>query len=696
MGNIDLMIRFITALAAVLFCFAPTTVASQTIRGQETDLAGWSLSGPAPNGLPENALWFVHQASTYAAYQLTLRDPAGVPRPVHFIVTPDRKVAPLSLAERAQIILAWERATSGPFMGNAPTTAQGDPNWVDEVEGLEIIADSLGDVILGGEIVRIATGFQEAAIQTGVIGTVGYFTGGKAVMRALPDLAKDALWDSVIAKPRKATWTLAAANIVAQRNAIRYNIDFINARREGAGLSPDRPLGPIAIERAYARGAAIYATALPSAELMMALQDDPGTFAQIKRLLRVTVDTAATIADPATLGVSDIRLLLRTDDVFAALEGTVPEVKDYVAEVERRFARLSYLSNTTLYSEARANYIYATAMPGELPDSSPAPMPDRATTQPASDNGPVPEVLHCVFEDNSSVRAQADLDADKLYVTFYVGASGSAIYSAPLSAVTVEPEARGHALVFNANSHAQDARIKLLYSLGGVNYDYVTGVVFQGRYLPCATTRHDNISTWVDAIKNGLTAEAAQPVGALGPHVLITGSNLRAGPSTDFDIRAVGRQWDQVEVLGREINHTGTEWARIRHQSGELAYVSARLLNPLANPSPKPQGRYAPQGECAASLANEEAKFLAGTVFSDQFISFGEEWCSFDQVSVLPNGYYRAKLSCEMEGGRQPGKWAVFRQLDNGHVHLRISLQDDGPAIPRAERDVMVPCPIPE
>ncbi|MCT4559137.1 MAG: SH3 domain-containing protein [Pelagimonas sp.] len=77
---------------------------------------------------------------------------------------------------------------------------------------------------------------------------------------------------------------------------------------------------------------------------------------------------------------------------------------------------------------------------------------------------------------------------------------------------------------------------------------------------------------------NGAFPPPSQPQGALGPHLLMTGANFRAGPSTEFPKRDVGIAGERVDVLKRVVNDSGTEWAQIRYRQGRKAFVSARLL----------------------------------------------------------------------------------------------------------------------
>ncbi|WP_116131280.1 SH3 domain-containing protein [Tropicimonas sp. IMCC34043] len=168
----------------------------------------------------------------------------------------------------------------------------------------------------------------------------------------------------------------------------------------------------------------------------------------------------------------------------------------------------------------------------------------------------------------------AERAAEKLPAPVAVPETASSAPAAPQSAETAAPVARNvpdavpDPLPETGTQSAVEAAV-----IEAMGLDMADSVPSLADPASFATTLAPGIAAAPQTEAGSTAAPVADPAGER-MFVTATRVNVRAGPSTDFQVVGAIDYGDPVDVLSRE----GGNWVQIRFAGGESGYVSRRFL----------------------------------------------------------------------------------------------------------------------
>lgn len=181
------------------------------------------------------------------------------------------------------------------------------------------------------------TDVQERAIQLGVLGVGAYFGNLNTIIAAAPSLLHNEITNELSNAPKAMGKLFLSANLLAEQEILQTQISWLRDRLQtGRGSRPERPLSLKELREAYARDIRIISFLQPSAEYLVALQDDASTWGQVMRLIGRGGGTALALAPGAT--ATQIGDLIAGGNLIEAMERTVDGFLDFRAEQQARHA----------------------------------------------------------------------------------------------------------------------------------------------------------------------------------------------------------------------------------------------------------------------------------------------------------------------------------------------------------------------
>ncbi len=315
------MMRILCLLLGVVLVATPLRAETGSYRPTMPD---WS---PTQSAGSLNEAWFTLNGSTpFRVARHAMLDSADQLVLAYAIVDQDGALARLQRRDLEHLAWALEMATAPAVLGEQPV-----------LEALVELENSYASILVQHHRIRYWTEVQELAVAAGVYGLGAYFGGLGTLISAAPSILHNEVTNQLANSPRNFGMLFASSLLEAEQSTLRDQTDWL-ARRIGErrGMSAAHPLTLAEVQEAYGRALRIMTFMQPTAEYLVALQDDPGLAAQFLRLFNRSAGSTLALAPGAS--ASRVGDLIAVGNLVEALELTLDGFGDFRAEMEANHA----------------------------------------------------------------------------------------------------------------------------------------------------------------------------------------------------------------------------------------------------------------------------------------------------------------------------------------------------------------------
>lgn len=315
------MMRILCLLLTVALTAAPLRADTGPYR---PTLPDWS---PTQSAGSLNEAWITLNGFTpFRVARHAMLDSADQLVIAYAIVDQDGALPLLPRRDLEQLAWALEMATAPAVLGEQPV-----------LETLVELENSYASILVQHHRIRYWTEVQELAVAAGVYGLGAYFGGLGTLISAAPSILHNEVTNQLASSPRNFGMLFASSLLEAEQSTLRDQTDWL-ARRIGErrGMSAAHPLTLAEVQEAYGRALRIMTFMQPTAEFLVALQDDPGLVAQFLRLFNRSAGSTLALAPGAS--ATRVGDLIAMGNLVEALELTVDGFVDFRAAMEANHA----------------------------------------------------------------------------------------------------------------------------------------------------------------------------------------------------------------------------------------------------------------------------------------------------------------------------------------------------------------------
>ncbi len=315
------MIRIIYLLFGVVLMATPLGADTGPYR---PTVSGWS---PTQSAGSLNEAWItLNGVTAFRVARHPMLDPADQLVIAYAIVDQDGALATLPRRDLEQLAWALEMAMAPAVLGEQSV-----------LESLVDLENSYGSILVQHHRIRYWTEVQEIAVAAGVYGLGAYFGGLGTLIAAAPSILHNEVTNQLANSPRNFGMLFASSLLEAEDRPLQDQTDWLVRRiGERRGMSAARPLTLAEVQEAYGRALRIMTFMQPTAEFLVALQDDPTLVGQFLRLFNRGAGSTLALAPGASAArVGD---LLALGNLVEALELTVDGFVDFRAEMAANHA----------------------------------------------------------------------------------------------------------------------------------------------------------------------------------------------------------------------------------------------------------------------------------------------------------------------------------------------------------------------
>ncbi|RMG55344.1 MAG: VWA domain-containing protein [Gammaproteobacteria bacterium] len=225
----------------------------------------------------------------------------------------------LSATEQEAVRLTFKMLSTGYL----------NPDNLDDISSLR---QSLSRARTYHVAIRALEVLQDKLAEAGVDAFAAWLTGGVSLAGSVSAEVLSELTDAAVSSPRLLAEGIGSATIKANVKRLERIESFLRqARDDGWGESPQKPLNLLEIHRMYRDAMAVDTMLLPAGELLQALQPDPSLWGQVKRLVGKILGRTA---DVASHGAA--KPALAAYGAFKSVAEAVPAFADFVKKVDEK------------------------------------------------------------------------------------------------------------------------------------------------------------------------------------------------------------------------------------------------------------------------------------------------------------------------------------------------------------------------